>query len=230
RVSPDPAAAARVQPASPLPAPKTEGSTAPSIWVQPYLGRTITLWVLWFALNFTFQGVFVWLPTLLIAGGNSLSRAYLLALVISLGQVPGTLLAAFLADRVSRRLSIAAFLVLWGISVFLFGLSAGPASLLFWGFLLAIWNGAAWGVAYPFTTELYPTRIRGAATGWASGFGRTGGILAPWLVGVLIQASSGSAVIFALLGAVPALTSLALAGLRQDTTGRALEEISDRSA
>jgi putative MFS transporter len=87
-------------------------------------------------------------------------------------------------------------------------------------------NGAAWGLAYPFTTELYPTRMRGAATGWATGFGRIGGIVAPLVVGALIAARSGNALIFSLLGAAPALATLSLAGLRQSTTGRTLEEIS----
>jgi putative MFS transporter len=195
-------------------------------WTAPYLGRTASLWLLWFAFNFTFQGVFIWLPSILLAGGNSLSRSFLFSLVISLGQVPGAILAALLADRFSRRVGLALVIAFWSAAVFLFGLSANPASVLFWGFLLAIGNGAAWGMGYPFTTEQYPTRMRGAATGWATGFGRLGGIIAPLVVGSLIQAGAGNAAIFSLLAAVPLLSSLVLLGLRQETTGRALEEIS----
>jgi len=195
-------------------------------WTAPYLGRTAALWLLWFAFNFTFQGVFIWLPSILLAGGDSLSRSFLFALVISLSQVPGAVLAALLADRISRRVGLGLVIALWSVSVFLFGLSADPASVLFWGFFMAVGNGAAWGMAYPFTTELYPTRMRGAATGWATGFGRLGGTIAPLVVGVLIQAQAGNVVIFSLLAAVPLLSALVLVGLRQETTGRALEEIS----
>jgi MFS transporter, putative metabolite:H+ symporter len=113
-------------------------------WSPAYLGRTASLWLLWFALNFTFQGVFVWLPSLLIAGGSSLSQSYLLSLAISLGQVPGTLLAALLADRASRRLTMSLTMVFWGIAVVLFGFGASPAWVLVWGCLLALGNGAAW--------------------------------------------------------------------------------------
>jgi putative MFS transporter len=219
-------------------APQAAPTTAPGQTSQPpqpgntglfsraYLGRTASLWLVWFALNFTFQGVYVWLPTLLISGGSTMAQSYLLSLVISLGQVPGNLLAALLADRTSRRLSMGVTMVLWGLAVILFGFSASPAGVLLWGFLLSMGNGAAWGLAYPFTTELYPTRMRGAATGWATGFGRIGGIVAPLVVGALIAARAGNPLIFSLLGAAPALATLSLAGLRQSTTGKTLEEIS----
>ena len=211
-------------PAVPRPAPAAGQPASP--FSPPYRGRTASLTILWIALNFTFQGVFLWLPSILIAGGNSVSQSYLFSLIISLGQVPGTLLAAALADRASRRLTFGLCIVFWGIAVFFFGMSRGPAAVLGWGFLLAVGSGAAWGLAYPFTTELYPTRMRGFATGWATGVGRVGGILAPYLVGVFIQAGIGEGAIFGMLSAAPVLAALSLASLRQETTGRALEEIS----
>ncbi len=224
-VSPD----ERLPQAAPAPA-AAQHPSAPAgsagLFSRVYLNRTASLWLVWFALNFTFQGVYVWLPTLLISSGSTMAQSYLLSLIISLGQVPGNLLAALLADRTSRRLSMGVTMVLWGLAVILFGFSASPAGVLLWGFLLSMGNGAAWGLAYPFTTELYPTRMRGAATGWATGFGRVGGIVAPLVVGALIAARAGNALIFSLLGAAPALATLSLAGLRQSTTGKTLEEIS----
>jgi MFS transporter, putative metabolite:H+ symporter len=210
-------------PTSPVKSPAVRAHEWP--WSAPYLGRTASLWLLWFALNFTFQGVFVWLPSLLMAAGNSLTQSSLLSIFISLGQVPGTILAAFLADHFNRRTTMVAFLVFWAGALVMFGFSAAPAAILFWGFLLAGGNGASWGLAYPFTTELYPTRMRGTATGWATGFGRAGGILAPLVIGYLIQSGVPNTLIFILLGASPIVATLGLIGLRQSTTGRALEEI-----
>jgi putative MFS transporter len=200
-----------------------------SIWSSAFRRRTFALWVLWFALNFTFQGVFIWLPTILVASGNSVAQSFLFTIVITVGYVPGTLLAAYLADtqRTSRRASLALFMVGWGLASLFFGFSHSSASTLIWGFLVATGNGAAWGMAYPVTTELYPTRMRAAATGWASGFGRVGGMVAPYVVGMMLQLGSGNAAIFALLGAVPALSTLVLLGLSQPTTGRALEQITE---
>lgn len=195
-------------------------------WSSAFLQITLSLWLLWFSINFTFQGILVWLPSLLLSEGNSSSQSSLFALVISLGQIPGTVIATLLADRISRRLILVAAMVLYGATVFVFGLSSSPSAILFWGCLLTICNAVTYGVAYPFTTELYPTRMRGAATGWLSGLGRIGGIFAPWAVGMLIQGGADKILIFSLLAAAPVITITVIAGLRKQTTGRALEEIS----
>lgn len=196
-----------------------------SIWSRLYRQRTLALWLMWFALNFTFQGVFIWLPSILVASGNSMAQSSLFTFVITIGYLPGTWIAAYLADSASRRFSLAVFMIGWGAMAVAFGFSHAPVATLVLGFLVATGNGAAWGMAYPVTTELYPTRMRAAATGWASGFGRIGGIIAPFVVGLMIQLGAGNVAIFALLGIVPAITTLALFGLSQQTTGRALEEI-----
>jgi putative MFS transporter len=220
-----PFGSAQKTPAS-VPSPaKKQLDPSESIWSRLYRQRTLALWLMWFALNFTFQGVFIWLPSILVASGNSMAQSSLFTLVITIGYLPGTLVAAYLADSASRRFSLAVFMIAWGLFAVAFGFSHAPAATLILGFLVATGNGAAWGMAYPVTTELYPTRMRAAATGWASGFGRIGGIIAPFVVGLMIQWGAGNVAIFALLGIVPAITTLVLFGLSQQTTGRALEEI-----
>lgn len=210
-----------------LPASSADNSRAQGIWSRRYLQITITLWVLWFALNFIFQGVFVWLPSILAAEGSTLEHSYLVSAVVNLGQVPGAIIAASLADVANRRNTLILFLTLLAGSAFLFGFAQTIPLVIVLGFLLTVCNGAVWGMAYPFTTELYPTRIRAAATGWANGFGRLGGVVAPYLVGVLIQGGVGRLGIFAILAAAPLLVTLALAGIKQATTGRSLEEITE---
>ena len=177
-------------------------------------------------MNFLYQGVFVWLPTLLAGENNSINRSFLLSLLISLGQIPGTILVAYLADRFSRRKLIILSLGLLGCSAILFSLSGNTAWILTIGFLLMVFNGMAWGLAHPFSSELYPTSIRGTATGWATGIGRLGGVVAPMVVAWVIQAGGGMTIIFSILAAAPILTMVVLSGLKQETTGRSLEEIS----
>jgi MFS transporter, putative metabolite:H+ symporter len=196
------------------------------IWSRRFARITLSLWVLWISLNFLYQGVFVWLPTLLIGENNSITRSFLLSLIISLGQIPGTILVAYLADRFSRRRLIILSLGLLGLSAILFSLSGITSWILTIGFLLMVFNGMAWGLAHPFSSELYPTSIRGTATGWATGIGRLGGVVAPMVVAWVIQAGGGMTFIFSILAAAPMLTMIILAGLKQETTGRSLEEIS----
>ncbi len=196
------------------------------IWSRRFAKITLSLWVLWISLNFLYQGVFVWLPTLLVGENTSIDRSFLLSLIISLGQIPGTILVANLADRYSRRRLIILSLGLLGISAILFSLSGTTSWILIIGFLLMVFNGMAWGLAHPFSSELYPTSIRGSATGWATGIGRLGGVVAPMVVAWVIQAGGGMTIIFSILAAAPMLTMFILAGLKQETTGRSLEEIS----
>ena len=199
--------------------------SVPGLWSLRYAQITLSLWVLWISLNFLYQGVFVWLPTLLAEGSNSVDRSFLLTLFISLGQIPGTLLIAYLADRFSRQRLIILSLGLLGFTVVLFSLSGTTTWILSIGFLLMLFNGMAWGLAHPFTTELYPTNIRGTATGWATGIGRLGGVVAPVVVAWVIQAGGGMTIIFSILAAAPIMTMFVLAGLKQVTSGRSLEEI-----
>jgi putative MFS transporter len=211
-----------------LPVPAENNSKQQQgIWSRRYVQITSTLWVMWFALNYIFQGVFVWLPSILEAEGSTLEHSYLVSAVINLGQVPGAIIAASLADVANRRNMLILFLTLLAGSAFLFGFAQTIPLVMVLGFLLTVCNGAAWGLAYPFTTELYPTRIRGSATGWANGFGRLGGVVAPYLVGILLQRGVDRLGIFAILAAAPLLVTVTLAGIRKTTTGRSLEEITE---
>jgi MFS transporter, putative metabolite:H+ symporter len=227
---------ARVHLVEILPDPEIQENISPSsqpiskprngLWSHRFARTTFSLWFLWVSLNFLYQGVFVWLPTLLAGTDSSASRSFLLTFFISLGQIPGTLLVAYLADRYSRRRLIILSLGLLGLAAIVFSLSGSTAWVLIIGFTLMVFNGMAWGLAHPFSSELYPTSIRGTATGWATGIGRLGGVVAPVVVAWVMQAGGGMTTIFSILAAAPALTMVVLGGLKQETTGRSLEEIS----
>lgn len=197
----------------------------PGIWSRRYSQITFSIWVLWISLNFLYQGVFVWLPTLLAEGSSTINRSFLLTLFISLGQIPGTFLIAYLADRYNRKRLIIISLGLHGLTVFLFSFSVVTAWIISVGFLLMLFNGMAWGLAHPFSAELYPTSIRGTATGWATGIGRLGGVVSPLVVASVLHNGGGVFHIFSILAATPVITMLFLAGLKQETSGRSLEEI-----
>ncbi len=200
------------------------------VWSRAYVRVTLALWWLWFALNYTYQGIYVWLPTLLFERNNSIGQSYLLALFISLGQLPGTVLISLLADRFSRRKLIILTLGLLAVFSLLFGLSANAGWVMVVGFAMMISNGMVWGLAHPFSNELYPTRMRGYAVGWAVGFGRVGGAVAPFIIGLAAQMGASIPLLFGILTVAPISTMLILANLKQETTGRNLEEISETPA
>ncbi len=200
---------------------------ANGVWSKQYARITFSLWTLWISLNFVYQGVFIWLPTLLASGSTSIQRSFLLTLFISLGQIPGTLIVAYLADRISRLKLVLISLGLLAASTLVFSFSTETIWVISFGLLIMVFNGMAWGLAHPFSSELYPTRMRGTATGLATGIGRLGGVAAPLIVGIIVQANGSMPVIFTTLAAAPLLALLVLTRMKHETTGRSLEEISE---
>jgi putative MFS transporter len=78
-------------------------------------------------------------------------------------------------------------------------------------------------ILLPYTTENYPLRIRGRATGWIAGCSKLGGLIAQCVSVVGVAPAFGIA---ALLVAIPSGLSLVLiARLGGETRGRDLREI-----
>src|SRR5690606_11602354 len=144
--------------------------------------RTGALWVVWFCVNFSYYGAFIWLPTILVASGFSLIRSFEYTLIITLAQLPGYAVSAWLIEKWGRRRTLATFLIGSAASAVLFGLAGDVAQVIAAGMLLSFFNLGAWGALYAVTPELYPTRMRGTGAGWAAGVGRVASILAPLAV------------------------------------------------
>jgi putative MFS transporter len=181
--------------------------------------RTRAIWLVWFAVNFSYYGAFIWLPSLLVAAGFPLVRSFEYTLIITLAQLPGYLASAYLVEKWGRRVTLATFLAGSAASAALFGfgaVSGSEAQIIAFGMLLSFFNLGAWGALYAVTPELYPTALRGTGAGWAAGVGRIASIAAPLAVPPLL-AFGGAPVLFVVFAAVfvvAALGALALPELK----------------
>lgn len=175
---------------APVPAPPDDPSDdnrpAPSIWSAALRCRTAALWVIWFCINLSYYGAFIWLPSLLVRQGFTLVKSFEYTLIITLAQLPGYAAAAFLIERWGRRPTLATFLAGSAVAAALLGLADSPATIIAAGCALSFFNLGAWGALYAIGPELYPTSARGKGTGAAAAFGRIASIVAPLLVPVLI--------------------------------------------
>ncbi|WP_316318247.1 MFS transporter [Clavibacter michiganensis] len=186
------------------------------------LRRTLSLWIVWFCVNFAYYGAFIWLPTLLVAQGFSLVRSFEYTLLITLAQLPGYAVSAWLVEKWGRRVTLAVFLAGSAVSAGLFGTADSVTTILVFGALMSFSNLGAWGALYAVTPELYPTRVRATGAGSAAGFGRLASIVAPLCVPPLL-ALGGVALpsgVFAAVFALAAAAALTLPDLR----GAALED------
>lgn len=207
-------AAAQRAEASREPAPSGEVPT--SIWAAALRKRTAALWVIWFCINLSYYGAFIWIPSLLVADGFGLVKSFQFTLIITLAQLPGYAVAAWLIEAWGRRATLATFLVGSAVAAGLYGMADSAASIIFAGCLLSFFNLGAWGALYAIGPELYPTSLRGAGTGAAAGFGRIASIIAPLIVPPMV-AAFGTGSLFALFGtafAVAALATLTLPELK----------------
>lgn len=219
-------------PAAP-PASSAAGSSAPvrgrrpaktpaGLWRPEYRVRTAALWTVWFTINFAYYGAFIWLPNLIFAQGYPMVKSFEYTLIITLAQLPGYAVAAYLIERWGRRPTLATFLIGSAAGAILFGNAQGPTALLLTGSLLSFFNLGAWGALYAISPEIYPTSIRGTGSGAAAAFGRIASILAPLSVPFLKDAG-GIGLVFAVLGTAFAIGAAAAFAL-PDQRGRALEE------
>ncbi len=195
------------------------------LWTPRFFGRTLMLWLAWFGIVYSYYGIFMWLPSIAFAQGFEVVKTFEYVLIMTLAQLPGYYAAAWLVDVIGRRYTLSSFLLMSGVCAYFFGNAATPTELLMWGAAMSFFNLGAWGVIYTYTPELYPTSIRASGAGWAAGFGRIGGMLAPMLVGVLLANGAEMNLIFAMFAAVFILISLIVIGLGIESQQKPLEEI-----
>ena len=195
---------------------------AESIWSPRLRRRTGALWIVWFGINFSYYGAFIWLPSLLVAQGFDLVKSFGYTLIITLAQLPGYAVAAWLIEVWGRRITLAVFLAGSAVAAGLFGLASSPATIIAAGMALSFFNLGAWGALYAIGPELYPTRVRGAGTGAAAAFGRIASIIAPLLVPFLLDTGDTVAVfaVFAVAFVVAAVAAFTL----PERKGVALED------
>jgi MFS transporter, putative metabolite:H+ symporter len=192
------------------------------LWSAPLRVRTIALWVVWFCVNFAYYGAFIWIPTLLFSQGFDLVKSFGFTLIITLAQLPGYAVAAWLIEVWGRRATLSVFLIGSAAAALLFGQASVEWAILAAGMALSFFNLGAWGALYAVTPEVYPTSLRATGAGWAAGVGRIASILAPPSVPLLLG-RGGLGLVFVVFGVFFMVAAAAAWGL-VERRGRALTD------
>ena len=192
------------------------------IWSPGLRRRTAGLWAVWFCINLSYYGAFIWIPTLLVDRGFDLTKSFTFTLIITLAQIPGYAAAAWLIEVLGRRWTLTLFLAGSALSAVGYGLADSEAMIIAAGCALSFFNLGAWGALYAIGPELYPTRVRGTGTGAAAAFGRLASIIAPFLVPALVLAG-GQGLAFTIFALAFALAAAAAFTLPEQR-GKALAE------
>ena len=204
------------------PAAATTSDRLRALWGREFRVRTACLWLVWFCVNFSYYGAFIWIPTILVTQGFDLVRSFGFTLIITLAQLPGYAAAAWLVEVWGRRATLSIFLAGSAVAAILFGTASGEPAIIATGMALSFFNLGAWGALYAVTPEMYPTSLRATGSGWAAGAGRIASIVAPLTVPPML-ALGGAPALFVLFAVFFAVGASAAWGL-VDGRGRALDD------
>ncbi len=172
--------------------------------------------------------VFAWMPTwvhhMSDAQSAQANRA-LTNIMLGAGSVAGGLFSGLLSDRLGRRTASAiAYLGCIGMTVLIFQSGQKPGVVLFaCTFLISMFIGINQGVLSAYIPELFPTRLRGSATGVSMNAGRLLTAVTVFFVGLLVTKLGGYENAISVFALAYAVGLVALVWARE-TTGTALPD------
>lgn len=166
------------------------------IWSKKYRRATVCLSLLWFIIMFTYYGMFLWLPSVLIKRGFSVVHSFGYTLIMSFAQLPGYFIAAYLMGKLSRKKVLGIYLVGTIIGAFLFGTAQNVFMVVFSSCLLSFFTLGAWGILIALTPTQYPMNIRGVGIGFTQSIGRIGATIGPYLIGFSLSINLSISTIF----------------------------------
>lgn len=112
-------------------------SNITAVWSKEYLSETAMLWILWFCVVFSYYGMFLWLPSVMVIKGFSLIKSFQYVLIMTLAQLPGYFTAAWLIEKVGRKFVLIVYLIGTALSAYFFGSAESVALLITAGVFLS---------------------------------------------------------------------------------------------
>ncbi|WKD58833.1 MFS transporter [Corynebacterium caspium] len=183
-----PAAAVAAPPARSVPPANSTQGLRESIFSTRFLATTLYLWLAFCLVTFAFSVTQAWTPKLLIQVGMTPDQGIFGGIALSLGGTLGSLLFGALTTLRSSR---AIFMVFTGCSTLALG---GFIAALSWPYLAfgigvlvgMLLNGCVTGM-YTITPASYSPDIRATGVGAAIAASRVGAVVAPAIIGWLID-------------------------------------------
>lgn len=148
---------------------------------------TVMFWVAFFMCLFMVYALSSWLAKLMAGAGYSLGSALTFVLVLNFGGMLGAVGGGWLADRFNIKWVLVGMYLLAAVSISLLGAGGLSTAVLF--VVVGLAGASTIGtqiVTYAYVGQFYPMAMRSTGIGWASGVGRSGAIVAPIVIGVLV--------------------------------------------
>ncbi|BCL82261.1 sugar transporter [Ktedonobacteria bacterium brp13] len=192
-----------------------------------YGRRTVVSWVQWFVPGFVLAGFFGWLPTLAAETGLSIQQSQLVELAFGIITLILLFAIAAVVDQYGRKRIYEVCFLAIAVGALIVTLCFGPLhyvnwiSLIIGGFIMASGAYCVVIMNFLYTNEIYPTHMRASAFSLSKCVNAIASIIAPIILGILVNISA----IFALLGALGVIALLICLFLSQETAHYSLEEL-----
>jgi putative MFS transporter len=192
------------------------------------LPRTLVACLIMMVIGFSIYGFLGWLTSFFVRQGHDIVQSLAWSAIIALGAPAGNVVGMLLADRIGRKRSI----LLATLSACVCGIayqhSGSSSMLLATGFLLtaSIYFLVAVGQGI-YVPELFPTQYRLRAAGLCGTMGRLTSGTCQFLILWLFGLGGASYVVGAVVAAMLLLAVVVML-FGVETSGRRLEEISDK--
>jgi putative MFS transporter len=188
--------------------------------------RIVHTWSLWFFQSLSYWAFVVWLPTIYATVYHiQLTRTLFYTFIVAGASVLGRFTALILVDRIGRKPLIVGGCLLAGVTAWFFNIATTETTLVGVAVAYAFFGDQVSLGMTVYTPEVYPLAIRGLGTAWAMGFGRLGGAVSPFLVGLLLGTKKVSLVWWAMGGCL-LVAGIMSAWLATETRGLNLEQAS----
>ena len=164
----------------------TEPAFVSSLFKQGRTASTLLFWLAFFMCLLTLYALGSWLPKLMMAAGYSLGNSLMFLLAMNIGAVIGTVGGGILADKFHLKPVIITLCLSGAVALSLLGFKS-PQPVIY--FLVAVAGASAIGgqiLLYSYVAQYYPLTVRSTGIGWASAVGRSGAIVGPILIGMLL--------------------------------------------
>lgn len=205
---------------------RSDGNGAPDTRVSPVgalfgEGRGLATMWLWLASWMTWLllvVIGVWTPSLLQRAGWTIPMAASMLGLLNAGGVVGTFLTGAALRFISPQRALMLALIAAAASLVMLGtFSHSVAIVAVAASLAGFFSSAAGGALLALSASLYPERVRATGVGWALGFARTGAVLGPVGVGMLVGFQWSTASIYSAI-ALPGLLAAVLIFLLSRTS------------
>ncbi len=200
----------------------SEPAFVSSLFKQGRAGSTLLFWLAFFMCLLTLYALGSWLPKLMMAAGYSMNNSLMFLLAMNIGAVIGTVGGGILADKFHLKPVIITLCLSGAVALSLLGFKS-PQPVIY--LLVAVAGASAIGsqiLLYSYVAQYYPLTVRSTGIGWASAVGRTGAIIGPILIGMLLGMELPHQFNFMAVGLPVIVVALAVALIvRQDKVVKA---------